>query len=59
MKNLYYWHDLKKKALIRFQPKVENVEAKGGKEGYYSPGHYWNNSNLLGTLHLEKAWPGI
>lgn len=35
MKNLYYWHDLKKKALIRFQPKVENVEAKGGKEGYY------------------------
>lgn len=25
----------KKKALIRFQPKVEKVEAKGGKEGYY------------------------
>lgn len=33
----HYWHYLKKKkkALIRFQPKVENVEAKGGKEGYY------------------------
>ena len=34
MKNLYYWHNyiFLKKALIRFQPKVE---AKGGKEGYY------------------------
>ena len=51
---------------LKKKKSFNKISAKGGKggsqrwkRGVLPPGHYWNNSNLLATLHLEKAWPGI